>query len=328
MERWRCPRPAMVGPLRPGRAGAQSRGTEALRGSRGGLQPPLGPIGPGSTRSAKPGCRVGAAGRPRAGPARARRPGWRASGPRWEVVGPRPRSQACGRRGDRRGDGGVTTARDRSQQAGMPSASPVTPTRPLRKRSRPRTGSGRWAANRRPWARLAGPGWAPQGPSRAPQGPSGAGALPTGGRWGEAGAGPTPTGLPVRLGAGPGSRAGPAGCRWTRLRRLRCGRGRRRSGWRSRGRSVGLAISRWRRRPHLDGAVRARVRWASCQPVRRVSDRRGRGADSPRLLAPSSRRRCDSPPGRRDLDPPHSVALPPTPRPAPLQSGWGRQDRW
>jgi hypothetical protein len=234
----------------------------------------------------------------------------------------------------------VTTARDRSQHAGMPSASPVTPTRPLRKRSRPRTGSGRWAANRRPGARLAGPSRALQGPSEAVLGsrptlvragrpvlgwsaglgpawalrlgamrPSGAGALPTGGRRGEAGAGPRPTGLPVRLGAGPGSRAGPAG-------------------WRSRDRSVGLAISRWRRRPRLDGAVRAPVRWARCQPVRRVSDRRGRGESAPRLPAPCSRRRCDSPPGRRDLDPPHSVALPPTPRPAPLQSGWGRQDRW
>lgn len=254
----------------------------------------------------------------------------------------------------------MTTARDRSQQTGMPSASPVTPTRPLRKRSRPRTGSGRWAANRRPGTRLARPGWALQGPSRAFQGPSealgrnrpfrgpsgavlgsrptlvragrpvlgwsaelgpawalrlgatppsGAGALPTGGRRGEAGAGPTPTGLPVRLGAGPGSRAGPAG-------------------WRSRDRSVGLAISRWRRRPRLDGAVPAPVRWARSQPVCLVWDRRGRGESAPRLLAPCSRRRCHSPPGRRDLDPPHSVALPPTPRPAPLQSGWGRQDRW
>jgi hypothetical protein len=86
---------------RLGRAAGWLERMEAVRGSRGGLARLLGPTGPGPTRSAKPGCLVEAAGRPRAGRGPVRRPGWRASGPRWELVGSRPRWTACGCRGGR-----------------------------------------------------------------------------------------------------------------------------------------------------------------------------------------------------------------------------------
>ena len=84
---------------RPGRAAGWLERMEAVRGSGGGLPPLPGPIGPGPATLAKPGCPVGSAGWPRAGPGPVRRPGWMASGPR--EVGPRARWPACGCRGGR-----------------------------------------------------------------------------------------------------------------------------------------------------------------------------------------------------------------------------------
>jgi hypothetical protein len=173
---------------------------------------------------------------------------------------------------------GPSEARPGSNRATRGSSGAAWGLKPVPERlARPALG---WLAGRRPGRSR------PAGAARR----SGVGVPPSGGRSGEAGwAGPTPTGLPlgagpgswVGLGAGPGSWAGPPACRWARRRRLRRERGRRcvgrvgghqcparwrraaarrRPGWRSRGRTAALAISRWRPRPCLAGAGRAAVR--------------------------------------------------------------------
>jgi hypothetical protein len=114
MEGRSCLRPATAGVRRPagaawmegwlprpGPAAGWLGRMKAVRGSRGGLAPLLGPTGPAPARSARPACPVEAAGRPRAGPGPVRRPGWRASGPRGKVAGSRPRWPAYGCRGGR-----------------------------------------------------------------------------------------------------------------------------------------------------------------------------------------------------------------------------------
>gem|GEM_PF-5080107 len=266
--------------------------------------PPESPATPARRRSRKRSC-------PRAWRApwaANRRPGARSPVRERSLSRANPRRRGAAPRlaGPNRAFQGPSEARPGSNRATRGSGGAAWGLKPVPERlARPALGR---SAGRRPgWSR-------PAGAARR----SGVGALPSGGRSGQARwAGPTPTGLPA--GAGPGS--------WRRAA------ARRRPVWRSRGRSAALAISRWRPRPCQAAAGRAPVRWAGPRPGCQVSTRRRRdGSAAIRLLAPRSRRGLGSAPRRRDpaarWDRVPDALSPPAPRPAPPHAGWGQQGRW